>query len=220
MEFDFSMLDLVLGNFQDGIYITDHKANTVYLNHSYEQITGLSRAEMLGKNMRALVAGGIISASGTLAVLETGESITIEQSFKTGKRVVITSSPVFEKDGKEIVLVVTVVREITEIYLVRKELQQVQSEKTACEQELVRLKNELATIRSQSGLSWEEHGEELFEMHEECKDLKMESSRLEAYYMKMAFRKYGNIRDAAESLGIDSSTFVRKRQRYAALGLM
>ena len=59
-----------------------------------------------------------------------------------------------------------------------------------------------------------------FTVHEECRDLKYESSRLEAFYMSRAFEKYHNIRDAAASLGIDSSTFVRKRQRYKQMGLM
>lgn len=31
-------LEEILEHFQDGIYITDNEANTVYLNHSYERI--------------------------------------------------------------------------------------------------------------------------------------------------------------------------------------
>lgn len=42
-------LDMILENVQDGIYITDSEANTVYLNHSYELISGLQKAEILGK---------------------------------------------------------------------------------------------------------------------------------------------------------------------------
>ena len=37
---------------------------------------------------------------------------------------------------------------------------------------------------------------------------------LEIIYMDKAFKKYGNVRDAAESLGMSASTFVRKRQKY------
>ena len=36
---------------------------------------------------------------------------------------------------------------------------------------------------------------------------------LEIIYMDKAFKKYGNVRDAAESLGMSASTFVRKRQK-------
>ena len=38
--------------------------------------------------------------------------------------------------------------------------------------------------------------------------------------MSRAFEKYRNIRIAADKLGMDSSTFVRKRQRYEKMGLM
>lgn len=117
-------LEAILENFHDGIYITDKEANTVYLNHSYELISGLLKSEMLGKNMKDLVERGVISRSGTLAALESRESITVEQSFRTGKRAIITSTPIFEENTsqKNIIMVVTIVREITEIYSIRKEL--------------------------------------------------------------------------------------------------
>jgi DNA-binding NtrC family response regulator len=50
---------------------------------------------------------------------------------------------------------------------------------------------------------------------EEHVDLKAVVERLELDYMTGAYARYGNVRDAAESLGMDPSTFVRKRRRYA-----
>ena len=72
-------LGIILENFDDGIYITDQEANTVYLNHSYELISGLRKSEMIGKNMKALVGSGVVSMSGSLLVLDTGEPVTSEQ---------------------------------------------------------------------------------------------------------------------------------------------
>ncbi|MCD8217980.1 MAG: sigma 54-interacting transcriptional regulator [Clostridiales bacterium] len=143
MEQDY--LDAILEHCQDGIYITDNEANTVYLNHSYERISGLLRAEMIGKNMRTLVENGVVSASGTLSVLENGESITIEQSFRTGKRAVIISSPVYEnaEDRGHIIMVVTIVREITEIYSIRRELRRVMALNREYANEIRRLEQEL-----------------------------------------------------------------------------
>jgi len=138
-------LDAILEHCQDGIYITDNEANTVYLNHSYERISGLLRAEMIGKNMRDLVENGVVSASGTLSVLENGEGITIEQSFRTGKRAIITSSPVYEdaEDQGRIIMVVTIVREITEIYSIRRELRRVMARNREYAKEIRRLEQEL-----------------------------------------------------------------------------
>lgn len=74
-------LDAILEHCQDGVYITDNEANTVFLNHAYERIGGLLRAEIIGKNMRDLVKNGVVSASGTLSVLQNGESIPSNRFF-------------------------------------------------------------------------------------------------------------------------------------------
>ena len=37
---------------------------------------------------------------------------------------------------------------------------------------------------------------------------------LELEYITHAYEKYGNVREAAGSLGMTPSTFVRKRQKY------
>ena len=118
-------MDTILDNFDEGIYITDNEANTVYLNHSYELVSGLQKSDMIGKNMRDLVESGVVSMSGSLSVLERKTSITIEQSFKTGKRALITSIPIFDKrtDSDHIIMVVTVVRETTELHAIHRELE-------------------------------------------------------------------------------------------------
>lgn len=51
-------------------------------------------------------------------------------------------------------------------------------------------------------------------------NLKEEIEKIEAEYITQAFNKYKNTRAAAKSLGIDSSTFVRKRQNFIKKGLM
>lgn len=137
-------LEAILDNFHDGIYITDREANTVYLNHSYELISGLRKSEMIGKNMKDLVETGVVSMSGTLSVLQTGESVTSEQIFRTGKRAVITSTPVFDGEDREnLVMVVTLVREVTEIYSIRKELQRKEQQNRQYMLELERMRKEL-----------------------------------------------------------------------------
>lgn len=116
----------ILESFNDGIYITDSEANTIYLNHKYELISGLKKTEMLGKNMKQLVSDGVISVSGTLSVLENGQKVTIEQNFKTGKRALITSLPIYDDEQSDkkdnILIILTIVHEITEIYSLRNEI--------------------------------------------------------------------------------------------------
>jgi transcriptional regulator of acetoin/glycerol metabolism len=35
--------------------------------------------------------------------------------------------------------------------------------------------------------------------------------------LNKAFEKYGNVREAGKALGIDASTFVRKRRKYTKI---
>jgi len=131
----------VLESSYDGIYITDGQANTIIVNRSYEQITGLSRADLLGRNMRDLVQAGVIDGSGTLLALEQNGTVTIEQKFNTGKQAIITSVPHFDKSGRA-TMVVTNVRDITELHNLRSQLSR-QEERT--QQHL----NEVEIIRKQ-----------------------------------------------------------------------
>jgi len=123
----------------DGIYITDGEANTIIINRSYEQITGLNRAELLGRNMRELVDAGVINASGTLLALERNGAVTIEQKFNTGRWAMITSVPYFDETGL-VTMVVTNVRDITEIHTLQEKLtrQEERTQKYLSEIEVIR----------------------------------------------------------------------------------
>jgi PAS domain S-box-containing protein len=107
----------------DGIYITDGNANTIFINQSYSAISGLSTHDVIGKNMRDLVDSGLISCSGTLMALKKRASVTLEQEFKTGKQALVTSTPIFDEDHN-IIIVVTNVREQTELNRLRGELEE------------------------------------------------------------------------------------------------
>ncbi|WP_253205320.1 sigma 54-interacting transcriptional regulator [Clostridium estertheticum] len=114
-------LDAVIEASFDGIYITDGKANTLKINKSYENITGLQRKNMIDRNMYELEKDGYISKSSTLMVLKNRRSNTIEQEFSTGKKVLVSSNPIFDVEGN-INMVVTNVRDITELYELQDQL--------------------------------------------------------------------------------------------------
>ncbi len=122
-DFSKKTLETVFEASYDGIYITDGDAVTIMINKSYESITGLKREDMLGKRMHDLVKAQTISQSGTLAALEKREPVTLEQVFKTGKHAIITSTPIFDEGGR-VAMVVTNVRDITELNYLQKELEE------------------------------------------------------------------------------------------------
>lgn len=108
-------LEAIIENAYDGLYITDGDANTIMINKAYERITGIKRGEVLGKNMRELVASGVIDRSVSIEVIEKRSPVTIMQELRNGKKLLVTGTPVFDMAKMAIKLVVTNVRDITEL---------------------------------------------------------------------------------------------------------
>lgn len=133
-------LSAIIEHSFDGIFITDKNANVLRINHAYEDITGLKSEEVLGKNMADLVKGKLISQSGSLIVARTKKPVTLQQRFKSGKEALVTSSPIFDKNGT-LIMIVTNVRDLTEIY----NLKEIVQEKTDA---MERLRLELAHIQN------------------------------------------------------------------------
>ena len=133
-------LDSIIEDMFDGIYITDGQANTLRANKAYEMITGISRADIIGCNMKQLEASGTISQSGSLIAIRTGKPVTLQQKFSTGRQALITSTPVFGHDNK-IEMVITNVRDMTEINHLREEIEYQNEER-------LRLHKELEHIRT------------------------------------------------------------------------
>ncbi|KJS87440.1 MAG: hypothetical protein JM58_04310 [Peptococcaceae bacterium BICA1-8] len=125
----------------DGIFIADGEGNVIRLNKASERIDEVKADEVLGKNMKDLVARGIYSESVTLKVLEEKKPVTILQKTKSGKEVMATGTPIF-KNG-ELYRVVVNCRDITQLNTLKNELRNVQlkSEKYESELKLLRKVN-------------------------------------------------------------------------------
>jgi len=119
-------LDAIIESSYDGLYITDGHANTLRVNNAYERISGLKRDDLVGHNMKELVEKGFINQSVSLEVLKLREPVTIMQEIysQSGKKkVIVTGNPIFDEGKNEIILVVTNVRDITELEDLREELE-------------------------------------------------------------------------------------------------
>ena len=95
----------------------------------------------MGRNMRDLVQEGTISRSGTLIVLQSGQAVTLQQTFKTGRNALITSSPIRDDEG-HIIMVVTNVRDMTEIYSLKARLDERNREEKRLREQLDYLKKD------------------------------------------------------------------------------
>ena len=134
----------VLESSFDGIFITDGQATPLWCNHSYEIISGLTAADVLGIPMAQLVATGVISHSSTLKALNQGQAVTLEQTFTTGKQAVVTSTPIYDQDDK-VCLVVTNVRDISELTALQETLDQQRRLSAKYRQEMSVIRAQLMT---------------------------------------------------------------------------
>ncbi|MDW7673061.1 MAG: sigma 54-interacting transcriptional regulator [Bacillota bacterium] len=117
---DLMDIETLVEFFTDGVYITDGMGNTLLVNKAYEQITGISREEILGKHMKELEDDGLISRSGTLLALNKREQASVVQTIRNGKDVLVTSVPIIKDEKIEIIL--STVRDMTYLKRVEKEL--------------------------------------------------------------------------------------------------
>jgi len=131
-------LDAIIESSYDGLYITDGEANTLRVNQAYERISGLKREDLIGRNMRDLVQEGVLDRSVTLEVLRLREPVTIMQDIAGDKHVIVTGNPFFDKNG-DISLVVTNVRDITELNQLHLELEETRKISSRYQEELEQL---------------------------------------------------------------------------------
>jgi PAS domain S-box len=123
----------------DGICQTDAEAKILIVNDAYVRITGMSREELIGKNMKQLVRDGYYDRSVSLLVIEQGKQVTIEQELKTGKKLLVTGNPVFNDRG-ELIRVITNARDLTELDKLRQEIEQAQGLSRHYQEELQKMK--------------------------------------------------------------------------------
>lgn len=128
-------LDAIIESSYDGLYIADGNANTLRVNRAYERISGLKREQLVGRNMRELVQEGLLDRSVTLDVLRLREPVTIMQDIAGDTHVIVTGNPIFDKSG-DISLVVTNVRDITELNQLRQELEETRKMSSRYQEEL------------------------------------------------------------------------------------
>ena len=107
----------------DGVYIADGSGMTLYVNKSYERITGLKAEEVVGRYVQDLLDEGVYSNAVTPEVLRLKKRVdSVGQSTRNGARMLITGNPIFDRNGN-IKLVAVIEREITDIETMLVELE-------------------------------------------------------------------------------------------------
>ncbi len=113
MDFFKEFID-VFNYIDDEILITDANARVIAVTPSCRKVYGLEPDEVIGKTIEEMELSGVHTPSATPIVLERKKRITILQETQYQRKIVVTSSPVFNDDG-EIFRVVSICKDITDI---------------------------------------------------------------------------------------------------------
>lgn len=137
----FKELEAIISSSYDGMFIADGNGVVLRVNDAYERITGIKASEVVSKNMKNLVEEGYFDESVTLLVIERRKTITINQTVKKDRKILVTGNPIFDEQGK-LFRVVTNVRDITE-------LTNLQSQLIKTKEKTLKYKTELSHLRAQ-----------------------------------------------------------------------
>ena len=128
----FSSLDrqfqTVFESSSDGIWICDHEGRVISINRASEKLGGLKRNEIKGKKVSEIVKDGLYSDYVTDDVIQTKQAVSQLQYIKnTNKTVLCTGIPVFDEAG-DLSLVVINERDITQLEVMRMQLEETRKE--------------------------------------------------------------------------------------------
>lgn len=136
----FKELEAIISSSYDGMFIADGKGFVLRVNSAYERIAGIRASEILGRNLKDLVAAGYYDQSVTLLVIEKREIVTINQTVKNNNKILVTGNPIFDEKGN-LFRVVTNVRDITELV-------HLQSQLIKTKEQTLKYKTELSHLRA------------------------------------------------------------------------
>ncbi|MHB8916851.1 MAG: sigma 54-interacting transcriptional regulator [Desulfocucumaceae bacterium] len=137
-------LEVILDSSYDELFVVDAEGTTLRVNSSAcQRLYGVDAKDIIGKNVKELVREGLFSPSIASLVREKKQRMTTVQETKSGKKIIVTSNPVFNDKG-EVVRIVTNSREITELNYLRDKLEESRelNQRVCCELSELRKKLE------------------------------------------------------------------------------
>lgn len=138
---DFSLdLKTIFDAAFDVIYVSDGQGKTLRVSSACERLWGLREEELVGKNVRELESEGVFNPSITRLVLEQKKQVSSFQTTKNGRRLYVVGTPIFGQQG-EIIRVVNASRDVTELDMLQKEIENVKALAQRYQQELMELRS-------------------------------------------------------------------------------
>ncbi|GGK17350.1 RNA polymerase subunit sigma-54 [Caldalkalibacillus thermarum] len=139
---EWSMEEAILYSLQEDLLVTDTTGKIVKVSQACGAQYGTDSEQLIGRNVYDLEKEGVFRPAITPEVLKRKEKVTLVQTSRTGKKLLVTGIPVFHPSG-EIVFVVSYSYDVTELIKIKEHLDEM-------EEEMARVKSELALLRDQT----------------------------------------------------------------------
>lgn len=92
-------LEQAFENSPNSFVIQDGKGNTLRVNKEFENITGLKKEKIIGRNVKEMEEEGIYNPAVGLLVLKEKRRISVMQKLKNGKEALVTGVPIYDEKG-------------------------------------------------------------------------------------------------------------------------
>jgi PAS domain S-box-containing protein len=137
-------LKAIFDSSYDDLHVTDGKGITLRVSPACERMLGYKENELVGKSVYQLEREGVFNPSATRKVLEVNEKVSMVQTTKTGRRLMVVATPLKDEHGR-IIRVVNASRDITEESQLQMELERLKQLAEGYRKEILNLrtKNEL-----------------------------------------------------------------------------
>lgn len=136
-------LEDIFNSSYDEIFVIDGSGQTKRINKVGESYYGVPVKTLLGQNVNDLEKSGFFNQSVARIVLQDKKRVTMTQTTKSGKQLIVTGNPIFNENG-DITRVVVNSRDISELLNLRKQLENTEQLVESYRQQLLKLSQEKA----------------------------------------------------------------------------
>ncbi len=114
-------IDVLLDCIDEAILIVGHEGNILKYNEAFSRLTDINGRSFIGKNLKDIVASGLLKESAALKSLEVKRKIDMNLTYESGQSATWTYIPVFDEQGN-LALTVGTGRDMTKLVTLEKKL--------------------------------------------------------------------------------------------------
>ncbi|MGE5379673.1 MAG: sigma 54-interacting transcriptional regulator [Methylocystaceae bacterium] len=107
-------MDAILQDSYSSVFVAAADGTVLRVNEAYSKLTGLKAEDLVGRNMYDLIAEGYYDRAAVTEVMESLDTVTYIQKYRTGKTLRVTGNPIFDSKG-ELARILISIEDVSEL---------------------------------------------------------------------------------------------------------